>query len=195
MDINTGQDLINLIEASQQTNFAKFYTQFFKKLLLQSDKYVNDVNVAEEIVQDVFLKMWENPQQLQEVSFIKAYLYKAVINASINHLNRQKNIVLHHSKIAANFTEAYFIDIDEENELIVLLHVEIDKLPAKCKRVFKLSRFDKMKYKEIAALLNISDKTVENHIQNALKLLKEAFLNNKKVSGKNYQFLMLYYLS
>lgn len=67
VNIITGQDLIDIIQESQVKAFTHFYTLFFQKLLLESDKYVKDVSVAEELVQDVFLKVWENPESLEDV--------------------------------------------------------------------------------------------------------------------------------
>ncbi|MDQ7947948.1 MAG: RNA polymerase sigma-70 factor [Pedobacter sp.] len=185
MSIKTGKDLFHLVNESQLPAFTDFYTQFFQKLLLASDKHVKDIFVAEEIVQDIFLKIWENPHDLIEVKSLKAYLYRAVVNASINYVNRQKNIALHHQKIADEHTEEELEQMDSENELIVLLYEEINKLPAQCQRVFKMNRFEHLKYKEIAQQLHISERTVENHISTALKQLRNAFAN-KKV-GKNQQ--------
>ncbi len=179
--VTTGKSLFTIINESQIPAFTQFYTLFFQKLLLASDKYVKDVFIAEEIVQNVFLKIWEDPAQLEEINSVKAYLYKSVINASINHVNRQKNIEHHHQKIATNLTEENLIDLDEENELIVLLHNEIDKLPPQCRKVFKLNRFERLKYKEIASMLEISEKTVENHIGTALKTLRKSLLDKKSV--------------
>ncbi len=179
MEIETGKDLVTIIHEGKIATFTKFYTQFFQQLLLASDKYIKDVPVAEEIVQNVFLKIWENPENLDEVKSIRSYLYKSVINASINHVNREKNIAQHHQKIAADFTEEYLIDLEEENELIVLLYAEIDKLPPQCQKIFKLNRFERLKYKEIASMLEISERTVENHIATALKVLRKSLLEKK----------------
>ncbi|WP_225872444.1 RNA polymerase sigma-70 factor [Pedobacter polaris] len=196
VDIKTGRDLFELISDSHVRAFTQFYNQFFKKLLLATDKYVKDIHVAEEIVQDVFLKIWENPENLEKIISIKSYLYRSVINAGINHVNRQKNIDEHHQKIALNFTDEYLIELDEENELIVLLHQEIEKLPPQCKKIFKLNRFEHLKYKEIAIALEISERTVENHIANALKILKKALLDNKSVkkSSSGYKLIISLYL-
>ncbi len=196
MDIKTGKDLFILIKESQVSAFTQFYTQFFQKLLLTGDKYVKDIFVAEEIVQDVFLKIWENPQDLEEIKSVKSYLYRSVINASINYVNRQKNIEQHHLKIAAESTDDDLNDLDEENELIVLLHREINKLPPQCQKIFKLNRFERLKYKEIALMLGVSEKTVENHIGTALRMLRKALLDKNPVSktSKKYDFIVSLYL-
>ncbi len=193
INIKTGTDLYTVINENQVQAFTNFYTQLFQKLIITSDKYVEDVFVAEEIVQDVFLKIWEDPEGLNEIKSINSYLYRSVINTSINYLNRQKNIERHHLKIVSNYTEESLIELDEENELIVLINAEIEKLPSQCKKVFKLSRFEHLKYKEIANLLSISERTVENHISNALKTLRAELLGKKEVVNKlkSKKFLIL----
>lgn len=194
--IETGRDLIALIEKGHTSTFTRFYTSYFQKLLLTSDKYIRDIYVAEELVQDVFLKIWENPTNLYEVISIKSYLYRTVINASINHINRQKNIEQHHLKLASELSEEYLMELDEEHEMIILLRSEIEKLPNQCKKVFKLSRFENLKYKEIALELNLSEKTVENHIGMALKILRNRFLTDTTLNrqGKSYLTLMSLFL-
>ena len=196
MRIVTGNDLIAIINKGQTNAFAQFYTLYFQKLILVSDNYVKDVFIAEEIVQDAFLKLWEAPQSIEAVKSIKSYLYKAVINASLNYVSRQKSIEQHHEKIASEFSEEYILELDEENELIVFLRKEIDKLPSKCQKIFKMNRYDGLKYKEIAQILNISEKTVENHVANALKTIREAALNvnNGANRSKNYYILLQLYL-
>jgi RNA polymerase sigma-70 factor (family 1) len=196
MDIKTGKDLFVLVHDGEMSAFTTFYIQFFQKLLLASEKYVKDVFVAEEIVQDVFLKIWENPENLNDINAVKPYLYRSVINASINYVNRQRNIEQHHLKIAAESTDQALLNLDEENELIVLLHQEINKLPPQCQKVFKMNRFEHLKYREIAELLNLSERTIENHIATALKLLRAALLgdNSTKKSKKNNDLLLSLFL-
>lgn len=194
--IETGRDLISLIERGQSATFTRFYTSYFQKLILASDKYISDIHTAEEIVQDIFLKIWEFPESLTEVKSVKSYLYRSVINASINFANRQKSLEQHHLKLAAEFSDDYLTDLDDENEMIVILRDEIEKLPAQCKKVFKMSRFDNFKYREIALMLNISEKTVENHIGNALKVLRARFMADESLNkkGKSYLNMMALYL-
>ncbi|MDQ8004638.1 MAG: RNA polymerase sigma-70 factor [Pedobacter sp.] len=185
-----------MIDKGHTEAFTNFYTLYFKKLLLESDKYVKDIQVAEEIVQDVFVKIWERSVDLDQIQSLKSYLYRSVINSSINYVNRQKNLEHHHQKMATAFSEQDLEQLDEENELIVLLFSEIEKLPTKCREVFKLNRFERLKYREIAVALDISEKTVENHIANALKILKEAMLAKKaNVSGlTNSRILSILFL-
>lgn len=192
----TVENIKNMIDKGHTEAFTNFYTLYFKKLLLESDKYVKDIQVAEEIVQDVFVKIWERSVDLDQIQSLKSYLYRSVINSSINYVNRQKNLEHHHQKMATAFSEQDLEQLDEENELIVLLFSEIEKLPTKCREVFKLNRFERLKYREIAVALDISEKTVENHIANALKILKEAMLAKKaNVSGlTNSRILSILFL-
>jgi len=198
MIIDTGEDLLSLIESGDQNAFTAFYSDNFRKLILVSDKYVNGTHVAEEIVQNIFLKIWEDTTALKGINSIKAYLYRSVVNASINHVNREKNIEKHHNLIAENLTESDIDTLDEQNELIVLLHDEIDRLPSKCQHVFRLSRLEGKKYRDIALELGISEKTVENHMSNALKRLRAQVLlkttiKNKR-DGLKYYSLMVTFL-
>ena len=102
----------------------------------------------------------------------------------------------HHQKIVDEFTEDQADQLDEENELIVLLFDEIEKLPPKCKEIFKMNRFERLKYREIALKLELSERTVENHIANALKLLREAMLKKRNVeigsSTRLFQLLFFF---
>ncbi|WP_316804670.1 RNA polymerase sigma-70 factor [Pedobacter nototheniae] len=194
--IETGQDLINLFERKDANRFALFYNQYFQKLLLICDKYVHEMPVAEEIVHDVFIKIWENPYKLAEVRSLKSYLYKSTINASINYIGKQKNILVYEEHMPEQITEEDLDALDRENSLIVLLYQEIDKLPEQCKKVFKMSRFELLKYKEIALKLNISERTVENHLRAALKVLKvrlsEAAKQTNLKPGEVVKFMTLF---
>ncbi|MDO7744685.1 MAG: RNA polymerase sigma-70 factor [Pedobacter sp.] len=184
--IVSGKDLLRLIDNNDKEEFTAFYSENFQKLILVSDKYVKDIFVAEEIVQDIFLKIWEDKDLLSTVNAIKSYLHRSVVNTSINYINRQKNIEQHHLKIAAHLTDEDIDLIDEQNELIALLYNEIDLLPEKCQKVFKMSRLEGLKYRDIALELSISEKTVENHMGNALRILRLRVLKNIEMgNGSN----------
>jgi RNA polymerase sigma-70 factor (ECF subfamily) len=170
---DTNENIKNIIADGNVSAFTILYNSFFKRLLLEAFKYVDDVAAAEEIVQDVFLRIWERSNTLNGITSIKSYLYRSVINESLNYIRRKKSIELHHQILAENLTDSYIQEVDEEHELVLKLYAQIDKLPAKCKQVFKMARLDGLRYREIAEKLSISERTVENHVANALKLLKE----------------------
>lgn len=197
-EIISGSDLLRLIEANHKDAFTDFYSQNFRRLILVSDKYVQSIPVAEEIVQDIFLKIWEERELLSEIKSIKSYLYRSVVNASINFINRQKNIERHHLNIADQLKPEDIEQEDEENELIVMLYNEIELLPEKCQQVFKLSRLEGFKYRDIALQLNISERTVENHMSNALKILRsrviQAANGGSALKKVKYYYLLTTYL-
>lgn len=130
---------------------------------------------SEEVIQNVFLDIWEKRKSLVFNSSVKAYLYKAVHNSSLNKLKHSKvrrlyaEDFVHHVSPVYNYTE----QVLQKNELEKQIHFAINALPEQCRMVFKLSRFEEMKYSEIASHLNISVKTVENHMGKALKLMRE----------------------
>jgi RNA polymerase sigma-70 factor (ECF subfamily) len=178
--IHTGDDLFRIIEQKDRNAFTTFYSTYFKKLILVADRYVEDIQIAEGIVQDVFLKIWEDKELLPKIQSIKAFLYRSVVNSSINYVNRQRNIERHHQKIVEELSAEDAEQMDDYNELIVILHREIDLLPVKCQQVFKLSRLEGKKYRDVASELGISEKTVENHMGNALKILRFRLLEQSQ---------------
>ncbi|MNY29502.1 RNA polymerase sigma factor [compost metagenome] len=118
-----------------------------------------------------------------------------MVNSSINFVNRQKNIEKHHLKIADHVVSDDAERHDEENELIVLLYHEIELLPEKCQQVFKLSRLEGLKYRDIALQLNISEKTVENHMGNALKILRSRVSKAAEQSPLRKKFKYFYLMA
>jgi RNA polymerase sigma-70 factor (ECF subfamily) len=193
----TDEELIAGIRKADHGIFTAFYSQNFQRLAWLSHKYVKDLAVAEEIVQDAFMKIWENPDDLVHVRTLIPYLYRVVINQSVNFLNRQKNITQHHLNIAKELSDEYIETLIEDYALKELLHREIERLPDQCRKVFRMSRIDNLKYREIAAQLNIAEKTVENHIVYALKILRTRLISENEMIQKNpnqkRKMLMLLY--
>jgi RNA polymerase sigma-70 factor (family 1) len=181
---------------TDQNTFKKFYGKHFQTYALLAMQYVGDIFTAEDIVQNVFIKYWESPVVLENPSALKAYLGRMVINNAINHLKRNKDLERHHNTIGRELAEQDVYQQFYEQELKVLIYRQVDLLPEQCKKVFKLSRFDGLKYKEIAQMLSLSERTVENHIANALKVLrKKLFIDNSAAKAgitKNKFLLLLF---
>src|SRR5690606_9756395 len=120
----------------------------------------------EDIVQNVFCSVWNDHKGVLMKQSILAYLSKSVINLSLNHIRAQKSRMRREENFAAsvyqerNFTEEIIL----LKELHIRVNEVIDALPAACRLVFVLSRYERLSYKEIAGKLNISVKTVENHM-------------------------------
>src|SRR5690606_6752001 len=126
----------------------------------------HDEAMAEEIVQTVFLKLWEKRETIVIHASWKAYLYKAVYHES---LNNRKRTYLHQRYVQGQAGEAGIYHEMSDKELEIRLHESMRQLPEKCRTVFQLSRFEELKYQEIADRLKISVKTVEAHMGKALK--------------------------
>lgn len=142
-----------------------------------------DVATAEDIVQDLFIYVWENRDDIAIHTSITSYLFKASYARCLNHLSRQKMLDQKHRQIEdelRNF-EVGFLDPDK-NEIIRKLYMNelrsdidraVESLPQKCREVFTLSYIMDMKNQEISKFLDISVSTVEKHITHALKVLRE----------------------
>ena len=157
--------------------FERVFKSHFKALHAYGLAIVKDSAAAEEIVQTVFLKLWEKRTTLNITVSLKAYLYKAVYHESINHLKHEKVRMKHsehHLYISWEEAPVESMAFQEEGneELSGRLTKALDQLPEKCRSVFYLSRFEELKYKDIADRLGISIKTVEAHMGKALKTLR-----------------------
>jgi RNA polymerase sigma-70 factor (family 1) len=164
------------IQQKDEATFERFYKEHYKRFFLMSCKYLKDPTLAEEIVNDVFLKIWEDGDKMKIESSLTSYLYKAVINRSLNLLNKNKKESAWSADMSLIPEESYELRQIEENEMMVKIYAAIDQLPDQCKRVFEMSRFEELKQQEIADKLGISIKTVKNHITIALKQLNIALL-------------------
>jgi RNA polymerase sigma-70 factor (ECF subfamily) len=162
-------------EGNEQV-FGDLFKQWYNPLCNYALRFTgNDADEAEELVQQVFLKIWEKRTQLPDVVSMKSYLYRAVHNTGLNHAEKQKrNVSLDsgvHLQVAHTREEA--LPGLRTKELEKAIADALEKLPAQCRRVFELSRFEELKYKEIAEVMNISVKTVENQMGKALRIMRE----------------------
>lgn len=145
-----------------------------------------------EVVQDVFVSIWNKRDELTLDQNLKAYLYTATRNKSLNFLQKKKLPTVSFSPaIHDGQVEKPADEVMETNELEIALYDEIYQLPEKCRKIFLLSRQEGMSYKEIAVKLNISVKTVENQIGIALKRIRKRLFDFNE-SGKMLLLLLIY---
>ncbi|MHA4810907.1 RNA polymerase sigma-70 factor [Flavitalea flava] len=151
--------------------FENYYKEHYTYFFLGACKYLKDAGLAGEIVNDVFVTIWEDAEKIHIDSSLKSYIYRAVINRSLNALNKNKRERQLQKELNRLPEPVVELREMEENELKLRLYRAIDQLPEQCQRVFKMSRFEALKQQEIADQLGISIKTVKNHITHALKQL------------------------
>ncbi|WP_461453360.1 RNA polymerase sigma-70 factor [Mucilaginibacter sp.] len=158
--------------------FTDLYRQYFVKLYRFAISVTHCKEASEEIVHDVLMNLWKKRHSFKEIENLNTYLYVSVKNLSLNYLRNQgKHIYVDVEILSAETT---YISVDPESVMISKeqvndLNLLINNLPVKCRIIFKLIKEDGLKYKDAAALLNISVKTVENQMAIALKKISSAF--------------------
>ncbi|KIC93455.1 RNA polymerase sigma-70 factor [Flavihumibacter solisilvae] len=155
--------------------FEAVFKTHFKNLHAYAFTMVKDESTAEEMVQNVFCKLWEKREKLDIRNSATAYLYRAVYNECLNHLKHRKvkaAYVAYASTRPASDNNPASGKI-QLNELESRLNAAINELPEQCRTIFQMSRFQELRYQEIADSLGLSIKTVENQMGKALRVLRE----------------------
>jgi RNA polymerase sigma-70 factor (ECF subfamily) len=154
--------------------FELLFKAHYKELHAYAGVMLRDADTAEEIVQGMFLKFWEKRDLLSVQTSIKAYLYKCVYNDSMNYLKHQKVKTKYHDFAAYTMNNEHEPASSrvELTELEIKLQEALNELPEACRTIFQMSRFEELKYREIAEQLDLSIKTVENQMGKALKILR-----------------------
>ena len=164
----------NNIQAFNIKEYEELFLIHYKSLTLTAYRLLNDANAAEDIVQDVFCKLWEKKEQLQITTSLKSYLFQMVINHSLNYLKKNKALHNRETLYGTSWNNEEDTTTNEMNlkETEKRIEQTINNLPPNCRLVFILNRYEEFSYKQIASELNISVKAVENHIIKALKSLR-----------------------
>jgi RNA polymerase sigma-70 factor (ECF subfamily) len=174
--------LAEKIRNGDQNAFNDLYKQYYFSVRSYARLLLNE-NEAEDVVQDVFFNLWKHKDKLDETLSLRGYLFRSVYNTVLNILKR-KGLFENYSNLYKQEIEEigykhYNPDTNEilqnlyNQELRLELNAAIERLSPRCKEVFSLSFLYDMTAKEISAQLGVSQSTVENHIHNALKTLRE----------------------
>lgn len=180
---------IEKIREGDQKAFQSIVYEYSDRLLTFSVGFVRKYEIAEEIVSDAFVSLWNQRDKISNIRDLRSYLYILVRNGSISHLrkmNGRKEISID------DIQEYYTLPVtgpeteDFTEEILNQINKAIEQLPPKCKMVFTLAKIQGMKYKEISDILDISVKTINNHIANALVHISQSLSENKKTSGADF---------
>jgi RNA polymerase sigma-70 factor (ECF subfamily) len=179
LDSKLNKSSINSLEIVKiKRSDVEFYEHLFKRyyqpLIRFTYRYVKDEHIAENVIQDVFLYLWNERGRLDFTINIKTYLYNAVKNRSLNYL-RKKGLENKYKILEV------VLDRDDQNPEVIMINNDlrnaisdcINKLPKNRREIFCMNRFDHLTYTEIASILNISIKTVETQMSRSLKFLRK----------------------
>lgn len=175
------------INLSERKVFELTYQSYYHPLRFYATKYIG--SDAEDIIENLFIKLWHKQHEFESPLHLKAFLYRATRNACLNHIKSNKRQVLFSEELAED------IPIDEQDHLNLIIQAEIRaeiyravyQLPAQCSKVIAMSFLENFSNAEIASELNLSEQTVKNLKVMGLKLLKA------KLSGRAFTLLVLHF--
>jgi RNA polymerase sigma-70 factor, ECF subfamily len=177
------------IQNGEVSALEKVYKSTFPSLVYYAVEITRQPQLAEEIVQDVLLKIWENRSKITIEGSFKSYLFQSVHNHALNVLRQQKSKKEAVNMLSSDETWQFisdnydvdnnFIDRIFSDETEAIIEQIIKELPEQCRKVFVMSRFDSMKNKEISDQLGLSENTVKTHIYKALQKISVAFKKEK----------------
>lgn len=159
--------------------FEYVYVTYSDSLLNYADRLLNDTHTAQDVVQQIYYKIWENRFSLEITLSIRAYLYKSVYYGCLNTLTHRKNIRPYEQLQAGDLYLSHILQTPEaetalwQSDMEKVVREAIETLPEKCREVLLLSKFEGLKNREIAQQLGISEKTVERHMTIALNKLRK----------------------
>lgn len=159
------------IAAGDRAAFEALFRLHYRPLCVFAMGYVKDSDKAEDLVQDLFFRLWLDREKVNITTSVKAYLYASVRNRCLNVLKAGSKVRVLNDEVDDRLEEEERSE-DEHAERIARVQAAIEALPEERRKVFKLSRYEGLKYHEIAARLGISVKTVENQMGSALKTLR-----------------------
>lgn len=171
------KQLLQEILHGNASAYKDVYRLYYNDLCRYTRKYFPQREDAEEIVQDVLVRIWENRDKLTHVNNLRTYLFTTVKNSSLNRIEHLRVVHKHADSVALEI-KAMELDSDSdffENQSNIEKEVlkAIDDLPEQCGKVFKMKYIDGMKAKDIADEVNLSQRTVETHVFNGLKILRQ----------------------
>lgn len=178
--------IITQLQAGDVKAFSSIFRCYYEPLCFFAERYLRDIQAAESIVQDVFVRLWESRDQLTIQSSLKSFLYASVRNACLNQIKHDDFSTSLDDESDRPDSPAARPDIQaESSELAEALERAMNTLAPRCRQIFAMAKFDGMSYKEIAEVLNISINTVKTQLQRALKILSKSL--------QHFQFLLLFF--
>jgi RNA polymerase sigma-70 factor, ECF subfamily len=170
------------IQGGDIKEFEQLFTRYYEPLCRFANTFLKDMDIAEDIVQEFFYSFWKNRTSFTLKLSLNSYLYQSIRNNALHHLQHLAIRQKYADEIKQETTGPQFIDQPDEiglKELNSVIDETLKQLPERCSRVFCMNRFEGKKYREIAAILSISIKTVEADMGKALQLFRQTLKEYK----------------
>lgn len=172
--LNQDTILINRLRSGDESALTELYNRFWQALFVSAYNVLKDKELCEDIIQDIFMNIWHNREKLEINISLKGYMYACARYQVFNQFKKNKDKI--HVELFQEIDKRFQHSTPEtllmHEELVQQINAIIETLPEKCQQVYKLSREEQLTHKEIAERLNISTKTVENHITKALHVIR-----------------------
>ncbi|MDX9902726.1 MAG: RNA polymerase sigma-70 factor [Bacteroidales bacterium] len=174
--MKSDSEIIRRIRNGDKQEFEKLFRSSYVSLVRYAKTLIRDHDTAEEIVQELFFRLWQDRDKLNIKTSLNGYLFRSVHNRSLHHIEHQQVVSRHAGEVAASaqsvsepVTEAIYY-----SELQAKVAGVLERLPERCRMIFRMSRFDGLKYNEIAEKLAVTVKTVEADMGRALREFRKA---------------------
>jgi len=174
--MSSDSDIIRRIRQGDKQEFEKLFRSSYVSLVRYAQTLLRDHDTAEEIVQELFFRLWQDRQTLTIESSLNGYLYRSVHNRALHHIEHQKVVSRHAGEVTsrAELTSEPVTEAIYYSELQARVARVLQRLPERCRVIFRMSRFEGLKYYEIADKLAVSLKTVEADMGKALREFRKA---------------------
>lgn len=174
--MQSDSEIIGRIRQGDKQEFEKLFRSSYVSLVRYAKTIIRDHDAAEEIVQDLFFRLWKDREEMKIESSLNGYLFKSVHNRALHFIEHQKVVSRHAGEIfaGAELTSEPVTETIYYHELQARVAKVLERLPERCGIIFRMSRFDGLKYNEIANKLAVSLKTVEADMGKALKEFRKA---------------------
>jgi RNA polymerase sigma-70 factor (family 1) len=184
LNFNLDTVLINRLREGDKLALTELYNTYWQLLFTSAYNIIKDKELCEDIIQDIFMNIWHNREKLEINISLKGYLYACARYQVFNQFRKNKDKI--HVEFFNDLNKRFQYGTPEtelmHNELVQQINTIVETLPEKCQLVYKLSREEQLSHKEIAVRLNISTKTVENHITKALQTIRLSIGNAASIA-------------
>ncbi|HCO68889.1 MAG TPA: RNA polymerase sigma-70 factor [Dysgonomonas sp.] len=168
------KELLEVLSKGDQNAFRHLFLDYFPKVKEFIAQFLKNEVIAEDLSQDIFVKIWENRKSLPLIHSFDAYIYRMAKNSALNQIKKESYNTIY-QEYNNPISESFSIEEDIfAREIKLLIELTVSRMPEQRKRIYTMSRVDGLKNEEIANQLKISKKTVENHLNLALREIKKS---------------------